>query len=81
MIDGVLVDGLFGIYIPKRFAALYGPILEGVEEDNLEILMEGPDHPEYWEVWESVLRDAVIVDRNGQRYKIEQDGDLFAVPE
>ena len=38
--------------------------------------------PEYWEVWESFLRDALLIDSAGVHFHLEQDqqDNLWAVP-
>lgn len=46
----LVVDGSRGIYIPQFFAEHYPEWCTGEEE----ILLAGPDHPDYWEAWEDV---------------------------
>ena len=69
-----LVDGLYGHHVPQRFAAGYNMEQWGVKPEDAAILIAGPDHPEYDDTWDEVLRTAK---RNG--YCLSQDGDLFAV--
>jgi hypothetical protein len=41
--------------------------------------LAGPDHADYWEVWEEVLANVRVV-RGGSEYYLEQeDGDVFLV--
>lgn len=69
-----LVDGLHGQYIPQRFATNYNMEQWNVKPEDAAILIDGPDHPEYDDTWDEVLRTAKC---NG--YRLSQDGDLFAV--
>ena len=45
------VDGSRGIYVPKFFAENYPSCMEGSERD---ILLAGPEHENYWDVWDEV---------------------------
>lgn len=71
-----------GIYIPRDFAEAIDPDcikdLDKFKED-LEICKD-PDHEHYWEAWQNIL-DNMEIDlmRNGEYWKLYQDGDLFAV--
>ena len=69
-----LVDGLYGRHVPQRFAASYNMEQWNVKPEDAAILIDGPDHPEYDDTWDEVLRTAKC---NG--YCLSQDGDLFAV--
>jgi hypothetical protein len=40
----------------------------------------GPDHEWYWEAWISIIDNAVI-ESNGVRWRLHQEGDLWEVPE
>jgi hypothetical protein len=74
-----IADGARGIYVPQFFAEM-GLKTEGVKAEDLAILAEGPDHEFYWEAWDDVLRDGVVILTDGQRCHLYQDGDLFLVP-
>ena len=69
-----LVDGCSGQYVPQRFAVCYNMDQWNVKPEDAEILIAGPDHPEYDETWDEVLKTAKC---NG--WALSQDGDLFAV--
>ena len=69
-----LVDGLYGHYVPQRFAAVYNMEQWNVKPEDAAVLIDGPDHPDYDDVWNTVLHTARC---NG--YCLYQDGDLFAV--
>ena len=46
-----IVNGAAGVYIPQIFAERYP---EWLEDDDKAILLSGPDHADYWEVWNDV---------------------------
>jgi predicted kinase len=60
--SNLIVDGSFGIYVPQRFVRRYAPADWGVSDADAAILESGPDHPEYWDTWSDVLRDATHTD-------------------
>lgn len=73
-----IVDGQHGIYVPYRFAVLSSAD-DMLTEEQREILMEGPDHPEYWDVWDEIVGH-VVVKRGDSYWRLEQDeGDVFLV--
>ena len=74
----ILVDGVHGIYVPQSFAERYADSWENIMPEDIATLLEGPDHAEYWEAWDSVLDMAQRMDGD-YRYTLHQDGDLFAV--
>lgn len=76
-------DGNRGIYIPKNFAEdIDRECVEGVTDEQYEILESGPEHEWYWEAWHEVLDSAVLTKRSTrERYTLYQDDDLWIVPE
>lgn len=76
----VLLSDRHGINIPKLFAACFEIKHGCIKDDCLEILQAGPEHDEYWDAWDEVLSDAVLVNHEGKEYTLYQDGDLWAVP-
>ena len=74
-----------GIYIPRDFANSFanrGACVQGVSQEQWEILEAGPDHEWYWEVWNEVEQDAKITDiETGVVYSVYQDGDCWLIPE
>ena len=81
-----IVDGSYGIYVPQRFAELYGDSLKRAElysvalkPSLLKELLAGPDSESYWEAWEEVLNTSKII-CDGMIYSLEQDQDVFAIP-
>ena len=74
-----LIDGNRGIYIPQQFAKIWGDAVQyGMNEEQKNILMAGPDHNEYWDVWSEVVNDVVFL-FDGERHTLYEDNDLFAV--
>lgn len=46
-----VVDGHYGVYIPQTFAERYP---EWLDDEEREILLAGPEHEDYWDVWDEV---------------------------
>ena len=70
-----------GIYIPQYFAeSVNRDLLSGVSDSDMDILIIGPDHDEYWDAWDDVTQSAILTDSNGVTYCLYQDGDLWLVP-
>lgn len=83
-----VVDSHHGIYSPQIFAQRFpkGPCAD----EDWRILLEGPDHPNYWDVWSDVADNwesdgFVILESEGiflVRAEVENDFlDLGTVPE
>jgi hypothetical protein len=73
-----------GQYIPRDFANSFADRAKAVPDIDpidWEILETGPDHEWYWDAWETVCNTAAVIDENGTRYFIYQDGDCWLVPE
>jgi hypothetical protein len=75
----LLINDNQGIFIPQTFAEKYGDNWFLVNSDALDIVKEGPNHPQYWDAWSDVLDDAYLRDNDGNRWKLWQDGDLWMV--
>lgn len=76
-IEHLLSDSL-GIYLPQEFAESFDLKEWGIDDPEVEeILLEGPDHELYWEVWDEVIQDAHFT-KDGEEWGLYQDGDLFA---
>lgn len=73
-----ILDGCRGIYLPQAFAECFDCDAWGVSAENQEILLEGPDHDEYWDAWDEVIQTARYTDDAGYGWYLYQDGDLFA---
>jgi hypothetical protein len=73
----ILANDSRGVYIPQHFAEVCGEIWN-IDENAQEVLMEGPDHEFYWDVWSEVLNNAEYTDEQGNTWRLFQNGDLFA---
>lgn len=70
-----------GIYIPQYFAeSVNRDKLSGVSDEDMDILLVGPDHDEYWDTWNDVEQSAILTDSDGTTYGLYQDGDLWLIP-
>ena len=80
VINGIelLLDSWRGIYIPQDFVKIYDPQEWGITEEDADILASGPDNELYWETWDDVIHNAEYTDKNGYKYHLYPDGDLFA---
>lgn len=75
-----LIDGNRGIYIPRVFAQRWGnACVKGLNQDDLNILLAGPDHLEYFEVWDECVNQIEFL-FDGQLCTLFEDNDLWAVP-
>lgn len=76
----ILIDGNKGIYIPKVFVQRWGNnCITGLDQDASKILLEGPAHDDYFNVWDGVV-DQIEFLFDGQLHTLYEDQDLFAVP-
>jgi len=72
----LFADSARGIYIPQHFAETANrEKFKHIDPAQWSILESGPDHENYWEVWDEVLSDAET-DCGGV---LHQDGDLWIV--
>jgi hypothetical protein len=69
-----------GVYIPQDFAeSVHRDCVSGVSDSMWEVLERGPEDDAYWDVWDRVLRDAVINDFKGRVGFLWQEGDLWVI--
>lgn len=73
------VDGSWGIYVPQRFFERYPQFLEHLNKEDHAII-ENPEHEHYWEVWDQFVSNFTVM-KDGDRWSIYQDGDVFFVSE
>jgi hypothetical protein len=67
-----------GIYIPQDFCNGFDG-WEGIDEQDKNTCLNGPDEEWYWEAWDNILQNATYTDPNdGSVWGLYQDGDLFA---
>lgn len=76
----LIVDGGWGVYAPKMVAE-YGWLREGgIDQEDIKVLLSGPDHELYWETWDHVLSNFRTED--GRILWVGECGDVFlAFPE
>ena len=76
----ILLDSHHGVYIPQIFAENCIPGWVSGSEWDLNVLKTGPDpeNDSYWDVWTWVVDNATHIDKQGNTWKLYQDGDLFA---
>lgn len=75
-----IIDGNKGVYIPRIFAQRYGQYcVKGLNEGDLKILLAGPEHMEYFEVWDDVVHQIQFL-FDGELCELYENGDLFAIP-
>jgi hypothetical protein len=75
----LLVDSHYGIYVAQCFVERYNSADWHISAENEAVLREGPDHEDYWEVWDEVLSSAYHCAEDGKRWTLMQDCDLFAI--
>lgn len=76
----LLINSATGIYMPQLFAQMAKG--EQITPEQKGILLHGPEHDDYWEVWEEVVNTCKIVgEDDGIAYTLHVEEDLWAVPE
>lgn len=77
----LLASGHRGIYIPQHFASnIDRSNVSNVSAEDWATLAAGPDSEYCCETWADVLDNAVVMDADGNKYTLHQDGDLWAIP-
>jgi len=81
----LISDSHHGIYIPQIVVTenLSMPNWNFSEcnEDDIKIVIEGPDNEWYWDAWNNILDNVIIYDNEGEKYFLCHNEDLWAVPE
>jgi hypothetical protein len=74
----ILIGDHQGVFIPQQFAEWVG--WNNIEDYERKTLLVGPEpeNEDYWECWSSVLERAEFKDKEGNTWRLWQDGDLFA---
>lgn len=73
-------DSARGIYVPQHFGEEAArDVWRGVSDRDWAVLEQGPDHEEYWDVWDKVLDNAWARDKEGNVYRLYQDGDVWVL--
>lgn len=78
----LILSDSHGQYIPQMYC-------EGMIEDQAEeigvnfsdvlVCQSGPDSEHYWEAWQSICDDALIIDAQGEEWRLLQNGDLWEI--
>lgn len=74
----LLLSDARGIYIPRDFVEGFDMQQWHIEPKFIEFL-SCPDNDFYWDYWEDVLNNAFLIDDNGHKWCLWQDGDLLAI--
>lgn len=73
-------DSARGIYIPQYFAESVDRTKCDTPDEDLDLLAQGPEQDDYWDIWSDVLDSCVLTDSDGIEWTLHQDGDLWLVP-
>ena len=74
----LLLSDSRGIYIPRDFVENFNLEQWHIESKYAQLL-SSPDDELYWDNWESVLNNACFIDKNGNKWHLWQDGDLWTI--
>ena len=85
--QGIVVNDSWGQYVPQRLAQIissdWPEALKAVQEqcpkDTLDVVLEGPEHADYWEAFDEILEIKITMDiGNGSTvYGLCAHGDVF----
>ena len=76
----LLLSDARGIYIPRDAMDLE-LFLPSIDLGDIKTLKDGPDNDDYWDVWDYVTDMAYAIDKDGVKWTLYQDGDLWAIRE
>ena len=74
----LLLNSARGVYVPQNFVEFFDMAAWHLSDDDIKALSD-PNNEFYWDDWESVLDNAFLVDEEGNRWTLYQDGDLWAL--
>lgn len=76
---GILFNAISDTDVGERFARNMkgNPCVEGVSNDEYNILESGPEHPDYADTWAEVLNKAILTKENGRKFTLYQDEHVF----
>lgn len=76
-----VVDSHHGIYSAQVFAEKFNETrIEGISKEDWTILLAGPDHEDYFQVWADCL-DNITVDYEGKRWLVWENEGIYLYPE
>lgn len=75
----LLIGDYHGQYIPQFFVQNFDLKSWNLISFNsdIESIRKGPECEWYWEAWNILLSNAFLIDEDGNKWVLEQDGDLF----
>lgn len=74
----LLLSDARGIYIPANFVECFNVESWGIDSKYVSRL-SSPDDEFYWDSWDIVLNNAGHTDKQGNVWRLCQDGDLWAI--
>lgn len=75
------IDSHHGIYSAQVFAeSLNFEQLKGITKEDYDILLAGPEHEDYVEVWANKLLNIVVADKNGKEWSAYENEGIFLYP-
>jgi len=77
----LMVSDAQGMYAPQSFGRqMKHECVLNVTPADWDALEEGPDAEGYWDLWDEIMRDAVVLNpETNVRYRIYQEGDIWLV--
>lgn len=77
-----IVDSHHGIYSGQVFAqSIPFEQISGMTKEDYDILLSGPDHENYIEVWADELQNVVVTGTDGKRWLVWENEGIFLYPE
>lgn len=72
----LLLSDSRGIYIPRDFVECFD-----IDKWNVQRVgdLNHPSNEFYWDNWDVCLNNAYFIDKNGNKWHLWQDGDLWAI--
>ena len=74
----LLLSDAHGIYIPKTFYDGFDLSAWNVNHRTIDDLSD-PHKEYYWDTWEVVLNNSFLIDKDGHKWTLWQDGNLWAI--
>ena len=77
----LLLSDVRGIYIPQKFYCVFNLSDWNINSDTVEGIddLSSPENEFYWDTWEIVLNSAFFIDKDGHKWVLYQDGELWAI--
>ena len=77
----LLLSDVRGIYIPQKFYCVFNLSYWNINSDTVEGIddLSSPENDFYWDTWEIVLNNAFFIDKDGHKWTLYQDVDLWAI--